>query len=220
MKQVRGIYLPDTDTHFEHHLLSGPLFYGHPSYQLHKLLKCLQFIPPHRRRNAIDVGAHVGLWSLSMTDIFETVTAFEPNDAYWQCWDMNLAGRNAKLRTWGLSDRSQRTKIMDTTENTGMSHIDETNGTRQVYLGRLDDAHHSCWQHPVDFMKLDCEGYEYFALKGAETILRECRPFVLVEQKPGNGSRYGIRDLDGVLYLRELGGRVMFEDHGDYGVQL
>lgn len=217
MKQIRGIWLPDSDSHFEAHLNNGPLFHGHATYQLHKLLRSLQFIPPYRRNFALDVGAHVGLWSLSMSDIFKFLWAYEPNDLYWQCWDMNMSGRNAKLRTWGLSEKSERLLIKDTSENSGMSHIDP-NGDHKIWVQQLDREYHIPF--PIDFIKLDCEGYEYFALKGAEQILRRDRPFVLVEQKRGNGARYGLSDTAAVTFLQELGGKVVFEIDGDYGVML
>ncbi len=35
----------------------------------------------------------------------------------------------------------------------------------------------------LDFIKLDVEGYEYQALKGAEQTLKRCRPMVMFEDK-------------------------------------
>lgn len=36
----------------------------------------------------------------------------------------------------------------------------------------------------IDFMKIDCEGYEFPVLKGAAETLRRCKPVIVVEQKP------------------------------------
>ena len=36
----------------------------------------------------------------------------------------------------------------------------------------------------VDYIKVDCEGFEYRVLQGAEQTVREYRPIVVIEQKP------------------------------------
>jgi hypothetical protein len=68
----------------------------------------------------------------------------------------------------------------------------------------------------VDFIKVDCEGYELFVLKGAEKTILENKPTIVVEQKTGNGQRYGLGEKDAVSYLKELGmvqKSVMSGDH-------
>ena len=36
----------------------------------------------------------------------------------------------------------------------------------------------------IDILQIDCEGYEYRVLQGAEQTIRRCRPIVVIEQKP------------------------------------
>jgi len=68
----------------------------------------------------------------------------------------------------------------------------------------------------VDFLKIDCQGYEVFVLEGARDLLRRCRPVVLVEQKPGFATRYGRVDTAAVDLLLELGAHVAWMAGGDY----
>ena len=42
----------------------------------------------------------------------------------------------------------------------------------------------------VDFIKLDCEGYEALILEGARNTIKKCRPVILMEQKTLS-KRYG-----------------------------
>ena len=44
---------------------------------------------------------------------------------------------------------------------------------------------------PVDFIKLDLEGYEVRALNGARKTLEKYRPYVLFEDKPERSAAYG-----------------------------
>jgi hypothetical protein len=68
----------------------------------------------------------------------------------------------------------------------------------------------------VDFIKVDCEGYELHVLRGAEQTIISNRPVVIVEQKPGKGKKYGYADDAAVKYLQKLGMKVHTIISGDY----
>jgi hypothetical protein len=68
----------------------------------------------------------------------------------------------------------------------------------------------------VDFMKLDCEGYELFVLRGGEKLINECRPVMIVEQKPGKGKFYGLGDTEAVKWLQAKGYKLQGVISGDY----
>jgi FkbM family methyltransferase len=58
----------------------------------------------------------------------------------------------------------------------------------------------------VDFLKIDCEGYELEVLKGATETLARCRPAIIVEQKPHKlAANYGARGRPAVEFLLGLG---------------
>jgi hypothetical protein len=85
-------------------------------------------------------------------------------------------------------------------------------GEGDIPLERLDTFK----LEDVDFIKLDCEGYELFALRGAEETLKRCRPCVIVEQKPGRGQRFGLAERGAVDYLQRLGAKLRKEMSGDF----
>ena len=68
----------------------------------------------------------------------------------------------------------------------------------------------------VDFIKLDCEGYELFALAGGMETFEHCRPVVCVEQKPGKAQKYGLGETDAVKFLQKMGAKLRGEISGDY----
>ena len=69
MKQVKGWWLPDTDTDFDRWILDG-------EYQKRQRDAILEFV--NKDGNAIDIGAHVGFWLRDMCKQLKHVYAFEP----------------------------------------------------------------------------------------------------------------------------------------------
>jgi len=62
------------------------------------------------------------------------------------------------------------------------------------------------WFSPKDrlgFIKVDAEGYDLFVLQGAEKLLLDARPVVMVEQKRGVKNPY--TDESATVYLEGLG---------------
>src|SRR5690606_32560895 len=87
MKQVQGIWLPDGDTHFARMMVKEParMYYGSPVgvYQHFKIEKAMGLV--ENRKTALDIGAHVGFWSMWLSDEFDSVHAFEPSPAHAEC---------------------------------------------------------------------------------------------------------------------------------------
>lgn len=207
----KGICLPDGDGHFVDHINKNPMYKGAGTYQFNKYQRCFPLFKNFR--HALDVGAHIGLWSRVLSYSFDWVSAFEPNIEYWKLWEMNLnkTSGNATLKPYGLAETERQVTLARPRDNSGMTHVAE-DGTITASLYPLDKLD----MHSVDFLKIDCEGYEKFVLEGGkETILRD-KPVVLVEQKPGHGSRYGITDKAACELLESWGASLAFECFGDY----
>ncbi len=79
---------------------------------------------------------------------------------------------------------------------------------------RLDDFD----LEEVDFIKIDCEGYELWVLQGAVETLKRCKPCLIVEQKPETGmeERYGVTAKDAIAFLAGLGAKKRLVIQGDY----
>lgn len=210
MKVVAGIHLPEADEHFAEHLENSPHYRGFATYQLRKYQKALEFVKG--RRMAVDVGAHVGLWSMMMRHDFKAILAFEPMAEHIACFKMNLEGRsNVDLQEIALGAEAGELKMSPTSANSGNAHINPR-GRRKVDVKRLDDFK---FNH-LDFLKIDVEGFELDVLKGGEKTVRHFRPVVIVEQKPGNAERFGYRQTEAVDLLKSWGARLRFEKGGDY----
>lgn len=222
MKKIAGIWLPDGDEHFADHLARGDQVDGGGSYQLGKIVRAVDATPASRRRFAVDVGAHVGLWTRVLAKHFAGVFAFEPVQAFRECWHENVAhvgDRCYMTRAACGAAALSEVGIAVTRENSGNSHVTAglEPGSASAPMVRLDD----CFGQgtpagdKIDLIKVDVEGYELEVLRGARALLERCRPVVVVEQKPGNAERYGKKQFDARDFLAKMGARLVWERAGD-----
>lgn len=209
MKQVAGFWLPDSELHLIPFLEKSAQFYKGPTYQVDKFLACLPQIK--RFGHAIDVGAHCGLWSRVMAKCFKKLDAFEPLPRHIECWRKNVLDVNATLHECALGNIGGDVAMLEEKDSTGDSRID-SKATARVRIKTLDSLALS----EVDYIKLDCEGFEYFAIKGGEETIRRDRPCLIVEQKPGKAKAYGIADGAAVGLLKSWGAALRFKQSGDY----
>lgn len=214
-KLVHGIYLPESDTHFSKHLEKGELFEGKGTYQYGKIKRALDLCQKYKpgMRVALDIGAHVGLWSRVLASHFDKVIAFEAHPDLAEIWRMNMADdMTAVLHNYALSDGYDKLKIQYTADNSGNAHI--ADGGLEVQSFPLDEVFKDC--EPIDFIKIDVEGFEKFVIMGGGMLINRAKPVMVVEQKPGNGSRYGLSDTAAIDLLVSWGARVDSVKAGDY----
>lgn len=231
MIQVGGVFLPDGETHLVDWMKQrNEVVDGKLTYQYHKLQAALGFV--RNWRTAIDVGAHCGLWSMHLVKRFDQVEAFEPLAAHRACFLANVpaseikhSGRREAVGQFSLVERADAkatlhpvalgegfgfVKINTAPTSSGDSWVD---GEGEIPMLRLDDYR---YMEHVDFLKIDCEGYELRVLRGAEAMLERCRPCVIVEQKPGHAQRFGHGETEAVDYLKSLGAKLRREMSGDF----
>lgn len=200
MKKVQGIYLPDTDTHFEAHLRKGEIFKGKGTYQYKKLAKSVNSMNRDRFGVALDIGAHCGLWARVLSHVFEKVIAFEPIESNFECLVKNTEENgNVTPYLCGLSNGDDALTFNSIPDNTGNSCVSESGKT--VACSRLDNFKYT----GIDFIKIDVEGWELPVLQGAKETIKRSKPYVLIEQKPGNAEKYGFGQYDALDYLKSLG---------------
>ena len=185
VKQIQGWYFPDSDTHFEQWLERGK-----GEYQQKQRSDILSYIKKTGRTDTcIDVGAHVGLWTKELSQVFKRVFAFEPMPHHRECFEKNVKKYNVTLFPFALGDFTGRVDFKIDKENTGNCHIveknDKTKGQfKQKTLDefKLDLLCHGT-EKRLDYIKIDAEGHEKEVLEGAVETLDKHKPFVSVEIK-------------------------------------
>ncbi len=163
------------------------------------LKKALKFVTDNSA--AIDGGANSGTWSIELAKYFDKVFAFEPHAGAF----FNLA-KNVKhidsiqpieqalgnvVKNIGLHTR-RKVEFTD-------AYVDlEGDGTQMVPLDYYELKN-------VGLIKLDLEGFEYFALLGMEETLRHCKPVIVIESIPKFDKRFGLRPREDLEFLESVG---------------
>ena len=220
MFKHQEIWLPDGERHFPEWMdRNGELVDGKGTYQIKKLRAalghCRQF------RSAIDVGGHVGLWAMQLAKRFQQVHAFEPVPAFRECFMKNAGSMpNVSVHACALGAKPGRVSMtippLAGGLDTGGTHV---GGDGDVPMYRLDDMVAEGYEKYVhiDFVKIDCEGYEHHVIEGGRQTIQRCRPCIIVEQKPHKlGPNFGIKGTPAVDLLKSWGYQVRREISGDF----
>ena len=172
MKLTRDkkIYLPDID--------NDPTWCE--GYENNQFFQAMKYVP--NRHTALDVGAHVGIWTIRLAQLFTDVIAFEPVPDHVECWYANTKTfTNVELNELALSNKSEVVK-MKQARHSGTSSLEynpsqlRTSKEIEVPTRTLDSFNLIC-----DFMKVDVEGHELSFLKGAVETIERCSPIIFIE---------------------------------------
>lgn len=150
----------------------------------------------------VDAGAFIGDHTFAYCDAvgeFGTVHAFEPNPEAYECLTYNCPS----ARTYNVGLSNKKTKVNYAKDpNAGASRIvADSEDTLAVSTITLD----SLKLPRLDFFKLDIEGYELYALKGALHTLRRTRPKLWIEINCGALAQNSCTPSDVTDLLESLG---------------
>ena len=194
MKQVKGWWLPDTDTDFDRWILDG-------DYQKEHRDGILNFLKTQgvEFNNCLDVGAHVGFWLKDLQKNFKMVYAFEPISDVRECLKKNVEKDNYLLFDFGLGNTNEKVMVNYIPEETGNTYVSD-HGNREIQIRRLDEIK----LPKIDYIKIDAEGYEIKVLQGAEGLITRDEPYIHVEVKQKILERHGLSAVDIDRYFEEI----------------
>lgn len=166
-----------------------------------------------------DIGANDGVFSLGYAAVCRVVHAFEPSDqACSRLVERALARSedNITVHRVALSDSPGTMtlhRFSDDTFNSlfpraedQLSHYSlRAAESEEVSVVRLDDLVAAEQLPPPDVVKIDIEGAELFALRGAQETLRSAMPVILVEYSVDNTANAGYDRREIAALLRGWG---------------
>ncbi|MAT07612.1 MAG: hypothetical protein CL707_00670 [Chloroflexi bacterium] len=159
----------------------------------------LEYVIEHfkGRKNLVmlDVGAHIGYWSVQMSPYFSTIHAFECNHDLFPVLAYNtLKYKNINLYPYGIDCTTEMLEfayLPNHAEGCIGSYIisknefhklAEIHGTKKQYKELTVTVSPPRVEGPVDFIKIDVEGAEYNVLKACEKY-RKYDPLIHIEIK-------------------------------------
>lgn len=141
----------------------------------------------------VDVGANYGVYTLAAARAVGgagRVWAFEPTPESARYLQQSLAMNGAgqvSLERLAISDRAGEVHfgLTDMPEQNAILENGAAPNAVALPAARLDDLAEAGRWGAVDFIKLDVEGHETQALRGAAAILSEHSPLVMLEIRAG-----------------------------------
>ena len=148
-----------------------------------KLFSCV--VQPHH--SVLDIGANIGCTTILFGQIAKDVTAFEPSPTTYGYLTKNIDASgltNAQALNFALGDEEFETTLTYwPTDRGGAFLSDKTKASEghivepvSVKIGdKLLDG------RPIDFIKIDTEGFELHVLRGLQKTIETSRPILVTE---------------------------------------
>lgn len=174
-KLANGWAVPDDDKRVTF-LLENDESMFQPAYEDKYRQTIITYLP--NKRTFVDVGANVGIWSLPMTQYFNTVISYEPSKQNIECIKFNIP-EGIELREKAVADFTGEAEFHQAGKNCGDGKLcrEGVKSSYKVPVVRLDDEK----LNNVDLVKIDTQGWELEVLRGMNSIILTQRPWVMIE---------------------------------------
>jgi len=133
----------------------------------------------------LDIGAHIGYFTLLMAKHCKHVHSFEPENTNYQLLRKNIrnSGFN-NITTWKVAalDTAGLEFLYLTDSNSGMHRIYKSkwcNSVEGIRTLRIDD-----FIYEANFIKIDVEGVEARVLLGMKHLIAKWHPIIMMEWHP------------------------------------
>jgi FkbM family methyltransferase len=182
------------------------------SYEKDKFKKCMEYAEGKPKRLALDIGAHIGIWTRRLSNLYDSVICFEPCADHIECHKRNCSTiTNTTLYEHALGSKEETLdmKVIVGRGGTNSFHYGKQGKTR-MYEHKIVPMKVQSLDHygldNVDFMKIDIESHELEMLKGAVETLERCNPIIFIEDPTYfYNQKNNKKDPTGLDFLCNLG---------------
>ena len=187
-----SLRLPFTDRQFNIYgdEKDKSIFYGislSNVYEVHIMNLFSKIIRPNSV--CLDVGANIGCMSLAMGTLAPAgrIYSFEPSVSNYHYLIHNIYANNinnVECLNLGVLDENRKVLFNDINHGGGWSHIgvESSSATQhEITCVKLDDWVKTKDIKKINFIKMDIEGSEIKALRGALSILEKFKPDLIIE---------------------------------------
>lgn len=164
----RDFILPESDTKSAYYFSST---------DMQNIDFSIMHIPEDRDGLCIQAGGNLGFFPIHYAKRFQTVVTFEPDPVNFFCLTRNATEANIIKLQAALGNGHDWVEVeVRDADHVGQNFI-KPDGKGLIPQMRIDDL-----QYPsCDLIQLDLEGFELFALQGAEQTIKKHRPYLSIE---------------------------------------
>lgn len=164
-------------------------------------------------QTVVDVGANIGYYTLLFSRLVGEqgrVISFEPDPNNFALLCRNLADNrctNVAPHRCAVGAEQTTLKLYRCPGNHGMHRAYESIccGDEFVSVESVVLDQHLADEPRIDFLKMDIEGFEYFALQGMSRLLEQHSPTILIEFSPSALAEAGVSTTDFIRFFAERG---------------
>ena len=137
-------------------------------------------------KTVLDVGANIGNHTLAFAKMAKNVIAFEPQDTIHELCVLNARhADNIEVFKLGASDKAATVHAAVRRDAHGSTRITDDPGADEIAtsfeVAPLDAFMKDRSDH-IGLIKIDVEGHEPQALRGAQATIERHRPVIIIEQ--------------------------------------
>ena len=184
----KGIALIEDDTHFTKWVKQVGRLDHHQGY--------LKTLKPYIHGMVLDIGANIGTHTHYYLNYATTVLAFEPNPLAFECLAHNCP--KATLVNAAVGAGPGHIDMLPTGKNYGAWMTQPGNTIPVISIDSLELP--AC-----NFIKMDVEGDELSALRGAEKTITKYKPVMAIECNSHTLQAKGWTPADLCEYIQSLG---------------
>lgn len=162
-----------------------------------------------------DIGGNIGYYSIALAKGRNaTIHAFEPIDGTYKQFIANAyyngVQDRVRINNFGLFDKSGELTFYVYKQDFGnasaaIMHEEKENEKIVCKVEQLDEYVKAQGVERIDFIKLDVEGAEIFALKGGLKSIEKHKPILFVEMLRKWAAKYGYHPNEIIGMLEQVG---------------
>ena len=142
-----------------------------------------------KRYIALDIGAHIGIHTLTMSKYAKQVIAFEPSPKTFEVLNENTKKHNnIKIYKMAVGNYTGTTKFI-LNDVSSLSQIEGFENVN-VPIVDLDTFLDKETKQLINFIKIDVEGFEIPAFQGMKNIIIQNKPIIVFEDHTGDTCKH------------------------------